>query len=65
MEQTTSFDAYKQKFKQYAARFDASDGRIALKIVHTDAVVTIMDRLCTESSSGTYQAAGFALCPVS
>ncbi len=47
MEQTTSFDAYKQKFKQYAARFDASDGRIALKIVHTDAVVTIMDRLCT------------------
>ena len=47
MEVSHSFDAYQAAFYEYAGRFDSSDGRVALKIVHTDAVVAIMKRLCS------------------
>lgn len=46
MEQTISFEKYKKMFDDYAAHYDKNDGRVALKIIHTDAVVAIMDRIC-------------------
>lgn len=46
MEQIVSFDAYKNMFDQYANHYDRSDGRVELKIVHTNAVVAIMKKLC-------------------
>lgn len=48
MEQPFSFDAYRKKFDDYAAGYDQSDGRVALKIIHTHAVVSIMEQLCRE-----------------
>lgn len=47
MEQTFSFSAYKKIFDDYAARYNIHDGRVALKITHTDAVVSVMEQLCT------------------
>lgn len=46
MEQTISFEKYKKMFDDYAAHYDKNDGRVELKIIHTDAVVAIMDRIC-------------------
>ena len=47
MEQTFSFAAYKKIFDDYAAHYNIHDGRVALKITHTDAVVSVMEQLCT------------------
>ena len=38
------FNEYKTYFDTYAARYDKADGRVALKIVHTYAVVSVMER---------------------
>lgn len=40
------FNEYKKYFDDYAARYDHTDGRVALKIVHTYAVVSVMENLC-------------------
>ena len=40
------FNEYKTYFDTYAARYDKADGRVALKIVHTYAVVSVMETLC-------------------
>lgn len=40
------FNEYKAYFNAYAARYDEADGRVALKIVHTDSVVSVMETLC-------------------
>ena len=40
------FNEYKKYFDDYAARYDHTDGRVALKIVHTYAVVSVMETLC-------------------
>lgn len=47
MEQIFSFKEYKKIFDDYADRYDKNDGRIMLKIVHTNAVVAVMEQLCT------------------
>lgn len=47
MEQLFSFEEYKKIFDDYADRYDKNDGRITLKIVHTNAVVAVMERLCS------------------
>lgn len=41
-----SFDKYEKIFDDYADHYDTSDGRVALKIVHTKAVAAIMKRIC-------------------
>ncbi len=46
MNQTVSFDTYKQIFEHYTGRFDRTDGRVELKIIHTNHVVAIMEQLC-------------------
>ena len=38
-----SYEKYKSLFHDYASRYDKSDGRVELKIIHTEAVVSIMD----------------------
>ena len=48
MEQTVSFRTCKQIFEQYASRYDRTDGRVELKIIHTNHVVAIMEQLCKE-----------------
>lgn len=46
MTQEISFDTYREKFMEYAASYDRADGRVELKIIHTNSVVDIMDQLC-------------------
>ena len=46
MEKNISFEKYKKAFDDYAAHYDKKDGRVELKIIHTNAVVAIMDRIC-------------------
>ena len=41
-----SYEKYKSLFHNYANRYDKSDGRVELKIIHTEAVVSIMDKIC-------------------
>ena len=40
------FNEYKKYFDDYAARYDHTDGRVALKIVHTYAVVSARSAFC-------------------
>ena len=42
----TSFEKYRAMFEEYTSRYDKSDGRIELKIIHTNSVVSIMEMLC-------------------
>lgn len=46
MNKTFSIDSYKKVFDEYASRYDRSDGRVELKIIHTNAVVSIMAQIC-------------------
>lgn len=46
MTSESSFLSYKNMFDGYASRYDAGDGRVALKILHTRSVTGIMERLC-------------------
>lgn len=46
MKQTISFEKYKKSFDDYASHYDRNDGRVELKIIHTRAVVAIMEQLC-------------------
>lgn len=43
-----SYEKYKSLFHDYASRYDKSDGRVELKIIHTEAVVSIMDKICEQ-----------------
>lgn len=46
MNQAISFEMYKNIFDSYADRYDKNDGRVELKIIHTNAVTAIMKRIC-------------------
>lgn len=46
--QDFSFETYKSMFETYANRYDRSDGRVELKIIHTFSVVKIMEMLCSK-----------------
>lgn len=46
MNQAISFERYKNIFDSYADGYDKNDGRVELKIIHTNAVVSIMKRIC-------------------
>ncbi len=57
-----SYEKYKSLFHDYVSRYDKSDGRVGLKIIHTEAVVSIMDKICKQRHLPEHTSALAFLC---
>lgn len=62
MPQEFTFEKYRNLFDEYAGHYDKADGRIELKIIHTNSVVSIMDMLCKKRNLPEHTARLAMLC---